>query len=520
MMYSLILAALLAASPAAPARAPELRPPPAPELQESAGSNPPLSYEEAIVALMSWHDDPVLFVRQVFGAVPDAWQADALRSIARDPRVGMSACKGPGKSCNLAWAVWWFLATREDAQIIAVSITLDNLRDNLWKELAFWHGKSPYLQRVFDLKGERITQRDRPKTWWCSARGFAQQADSTQQANTLAGFHGGHVMVVLDEMGDYPDGVVVAAEAIFANEHVAEAKLVAAWNPTRVDGPAYRVCTRDRKRWVIIPITGDPDEPKRSPRVSRAWAQQMIDDWGRDNDWVRVNVLGLFPRVASDKLLGPDDIMVAERRGARREDFQEEPKVMGLDVALYGDDRSVLIMRQGVMCWSPVVWRQLGPSDLADRVASFAMKHQPDMIFVDVTGGYGQGVYEDLVKLGFTARPVDFGGKAADARFLNKRAEMWWRAADWVKKFGCLPTDPELGGELTAPSYTFGGVGKRTVFKIESKDDLKARGLPSPDKADSLILTFAAPVAKRGSPFSQLTQQGQREAQDYQPAIG
>lgn len=521
-MPALVLAALVAMArplPATPVAAP---PPPVAEIQTVGGPPPQPELEEAAVEqLVAWLEDPVAYVRANFGAEPDEWQADALRAIARDPRVGLGACKGPGKSTVLAWGIWWFVDLHEDAQAICTSITGDNLRDGLWKELAVWYAKSDRLQRAFDVRGERILHRDRPKTWWVSSRTWPQGADPAQQANSLAGFHSPYAMVVLDEMGDYPDGVVVAAEAIFANEHIGVAKLVAAWNPTRTDGPAYRICTKDRKRWTLIFITGDPDDPKRSPRISKAWAQQMIDDWGRDNDWVRVNVLGQFPRTASDKLLGPDQVNAAIARGARHEDFSDQAKLFGLDVAAYGDDRSVVTMRQGVMAWEPETWRQLGPSELTDRVAALATKHQPDAIFVDVSGGYGLAVFEGLRALGFRCIAVDFGGAPVEPRFLNKRAEMYWNAAEWVKKFGCLPADQELAAELMAPSYTFGRAGKKTALKLEEKAEIKKRLGFSPDKADSLVLTFAQPVEPRSrSGFHGMTAEQMRAAEDFQPSIG
>ena len=315
--------------------------------------------KQVVARVAIWYVDPCQFVRDVFEAEPDAWQALALEGVAAGDRTGLSACKGPGKTTVEAWVIWWFLATRPHCNIIALSITLDNLRDNLWKELAVWlaRPKAGFLRDAFEQGGERIAYRKSPKTWWCSARAFAQSADPSQQANTIAGLHAKRVMVVMDEMGSYPDGVLVAAEAIFSNQDHAEAKILAAWNPTSTDGPAYRVVTRDRKRWNIIHITGDPEDPNRSPRISKKWAQEQIDDWGRENDWVRVNVLGQFPRTSSDKLLGPDDVQTAIARIIRPEEVVDEARVMGLDVAGMGDDSTVLIMRQGLCAWEPVRWR-------------------------------------------------------------------------------------------------------------------------------------------------------------------
>lgn len=463
--------------------------------------------------------DPVLFVREVFKAEPDRWQEEALQACATEHRVAMSACKGPGKSCLLAWVIWWFLFTRNHAQIICCSITADNLRDGLWKELSIWRSRSPLLQAFFHQRGEAIRQVDAPDTWWCSARAFAQTADTTQQANTLAGFHARRIMIVLDEVGDYPEGVFSAADAIFANSEVegAEPHLVVAGNPTSVTGPLYRVCTKDAKRWRVIHISGDPDDPMRSPRISREWAQQQIDDWGRDNDWVRVNVLGLFPRVGSNCLLGPDDVTLAEGRRLKKAAVVGYPVVFGLDVAREGADRSVLYKRQGPAIWPPVVWRNLDGQQLAERVTGIleAEEERPDYLVVD-KGGPGYSAYDNLRRLGWEdiILGVDFGGGANDPRYSDKRAELYDRMARHIREAAALPLgDNELRGELTTITLKWDKRGKRTAFILESKSDLKKRGLPSPDKADGLACTYEAPAHRRaggaygdGSRFRAITE--------------
>jgi phage terminase large subunit len=450
--------------------------------------------------LREWRVNPVLFAKEALGLSLDTWQAQALHSVATNSRVAMSACKGPGKSFCLAITVWWFLCTRPDAQVICSSITSANLRDGLWKELALLQAKSPLLQDLFELTGERILARDSPKTWWCSARSWAADADATQQANTLAGFHGQHVMIVLDEVGDFPMGVLMAAQGIFANQD-AEAKIVCAGNPTRLDGPLHYITTKDRARWVVIYITGDPDDPNRSPRVSLEEAKQLIADFGRDHDWVRVNVLGLFPRVGSDKILGPDEVLTAEQRACQLQDFESDPIIFGLDVARSKvGDRSVLYKRQGCVAWKPWVWRGLDGTQLGDQVATILREEKNyDYLVVDL-GGPGASVYDRLRVLGFeeSVIPIDFGSSPTDARYADRGTEAWMLMADWVRKRGCLPQgDGELGAELTTRKYGYRVRGKRTCFCLESKDQLKARGILSPDKADGLALTFAAPLGPR-----------------------
>jgi len=478
--------------------------------------------DKARARLRAWKEDPVLFVRECFKVEPDAWQADALRSFAREERTALSACKGPGKSCVLAWCIWWILCTNKDAKGICTSITGDNLKDNLWTELAKWRAHSPILERAFEQTSERITSVDRPKTWWCSARSFAQQADKSQQANTLAGLHGNTVFVVLDEVGDYPDGVVTAAEGIFAN--VVFARVLVAGNPTRVDGPLYRITTKDRKRWNVIHITGDPLDPMRSPRISLKWAQDQIDDWGRENPWVMINVLGLFPPTASDKLIGINHITMAQERNARPMEYTSDARIWGLDPARYGDDASALCRRQGVVCFRFHIWRSLDGVELATRVAHAITEATeadapPDALFVDV-GGVGSSAYDHLRLLGYghLMHPCDFGSSPDDERFLNKRAEIWWRMAEWLKKAPAnLPIDPELVGELTGPSFKYASRGKQTKFILESKEDMRKRGIPSPNKADALAMTFSAPVAPKSKEFQIAARHQSHAVTEYDP---
>ncbi len=526
-MLSLALALLVAAaSPTPPATAILAPPTPVPEAQASSSSPPPpwsASEEAAIEALRIWRWDPVLYVRQKFGAEPDGWQERVLRAAATNPRVAMKACKGPGKSTVLAWIIWWFLDTRPQANVIALSITGDNLKDGLWKELAKWYEReqAESLRAVFEMTAERIFAKSSPKTWWCSARQFAKRADKEQQAATIAGLHADHVMVVMDEVSDYPPGVMPAAEAIFSVEG-AEAKLLAAGNPTKQSGPLWDIETRFAQRWWRISITGRPGDPNRAPRISETWAQQQIDDFGIDNPYVKTNVLGEFPEVASNKLLGPEDVVRAEKRGARAEWFEDEPKVFGVDVARMGGARSVLYMRQGRMVWRPEVWRGRKTDELVDLIAAAIQKHQPDAVFIDM-GSFGAGVVDGLHRLSFDqVIGIDFAGKASKPMFHNKRAEMWWDLSHAVQKFLCLPPgNGVLAGELVAPEFEYREIGGRTQFILESKEDLEARGVPSPDEGDALALTFARPVQKRSrSGFAGLAEKKQRESQDYRPEIG
>jgi hypothetical protein len=201
-----------------------------------------------------------------------------------------------------------------------------------------------------------------------------------------------------------------------------------------------------------------------------------------------------FAAAVEDVLLKLDDVLTAQKRELRPEAYDFAAKVLGVDCARYGSDRSCLFPRQGLAGFEPKVLKGLNTMQLAGHVAQAIDTWKPDATFVD-TGGIGAGVFDRLQQLGYQVYPVDFGSRPLDPRFENKRAEMWWTMADWVKAGGALPGLQELAQDLTAPTYTYKNARGR--FQLESKDDMRARGLPSPDVGDALACTFAEPVAPR-----------------------
>lgn len=460
---------------------------------------------QSVARLKEWRRSPIAFVRYNFDVEPDAWQRDVLLVLRDQPKIAMSACKGPGKSALLAWCGWWLLACFKDSKGIACSITGDNLRDNLWTELAIWYACSEWLQSAFALSAERITSRERPKTWWLSARSFPRDADKTAQANTLAGLHNakGVVFVLLDEVGDYPDGVVVAAEGIFANEHISRAWLLAAGNPTQPGGPLHRI-SYDDETYYSVRITGDPEDEKRSPRISLKWAQEHIDTWGRDNAWVRVNVLGLEPHVGSNRMLGVVEVKLAQSRDVPALHYRSDPVIWGVDPARFGADEACCARRQGILCRPMLVWRGLEGTELATELGLKIMEAEkngdpPDAIFID-EGGQGVSCYEHLKLLGWAdiIFGVKFGGSPSDMRFGDKGSEMWFTAAQWVKlSTSCLPNDAILRKQLTERSLDYKMRNKRACLCVDSKEKLAADGIESPDRADAFVMTFHSPVVKR-----------------------
>lgn len=201
-----------------------------------------------------------------------------------------------------------------------------------------------------------------------------------------------------------------------------------------------------------------------------------------------------FAASAEDVLLKLDDVLAAQARTLGEADYIYAAKTLGVDVARYGGDRTAIILRQGLVAFRPAILRGADTMTVAGQVAQTIDRHSPDATFVDV-GGIGAGVIDRLQQLGYGVVPVDFGSRAIDPRFENKRAEMWWDMAQWVKGGACMPDSQELTQDLTAPRYTYKNARGR--LQLESKDDMRARGLPSPDVGDALCTTFAHPVAPR-----------------------
>lgn len=471
--------------------------------------------------LARWREDMVQAVRDLFGVEPDAWQAEALREFPKSRRMCMKACAGPGKTAVLAWIGWIFLLTRPHSMIGATSISGDNLKSNLWTELSRWYHKAPLLQRLFEVTKTMVYRREYPDTWRIEARTWAKDADPTQIGNALAGLHAKYVMWLLDESGDYPDSIMPVCEGIFNGEPI-EAHIVQAGNPTRLAGPLYRACGIARDLWKVIEITADPDDPKRTPRVSVQVAREQIKQYGRDNPWVLVRIFGQFPPASFNALIGPDEVSAAMKRYYRDYEIGKAPKVLGVDVAREGDDASVIIPRQGIQMYKLLKYRNIDSTQGAAQVARKWNDWEADACFIDATGGFGSGWLDQLRLLGKAPIGIKFSAEPHNKeRYFNKRAEMYFDFVRWIKDGGALPESSEMLAALTQTTYSF--KGDRLI--LEPKEIIKVKLGYSPDEADAAALTFAEPVnttvqIRRPNqnaanipydPFSDLERRGQRQ---------
>lgn len=466
-------------------------------------------------------NDILFFIKDQFDVVPDAWQAKALIAFADGDnkifRLSLQACAGPGKTALLAWAAWWFMFTQGEKGIhpkgAAIAITNDNLKDNLWAELSKWQQVSEMLTSLFTWTKTRIFAKDHPETWFISARGFSKTSNPEEQGRTLSGVHSKYVLFIIDESGDIPVTVMKSVEQAFSTADKKFGRVIQAGNPTSTDGMLYSAGTDMADKWHVVRITGDPEDPDRSPRIDKDWAQEQIDKYGRDDPWVMSFILGRFPTSNINTLLSVNIVEDAMNRHIREPDYQWAQKRLGIDVARFGYDSTVIFPRQGLRAHPYVEMRKANSNEIAARVALAKSRWDSEVEYVDGTGGYGSGVIDSLIQGGHSPFEINFSSKADSSKYYNKRAEMWFRMAEWVKRGGVLPNCRKLKKELTVPTYSF----KNGKLILESKDQLKKRLGFSPDLADSLALTFAhADLPSKTSPQMLFSKQGKVKI-DYDP---
>lgn len=455
---------------------------------------------EAAATLQRWKRDPVQMCVEEFGFTPDTWQAKVLRAFPKSydtpetahlQRIAMSACVGPGKTAIMAIIGWNFLSCyargQDYPQAAAMSVDGVNLKANLWKELAKWRDRSPFLRNAFEMNSDVIYERNNPLTWRMEARTWPKKADIQAQGRTLSGLHAKFILYLIDECGDIHPSVLQAAEQGLSNCEFG--KIVVAGNASSHAGILYFIVKENPDMWFIVRVTGDPDDPERSPRIDISWARKMIDKYGRENPWVMYAILGLFPPTSANALFGPDEVAEAMKRHVSKDKYAFAQTRIGIDVARFGDDRTVLFARQGLNgSRTPVEMRNARTEDITARVMLAKQRIGSELELIDDTGGWSGGVQDACRLAGVDLYPVNFSGKADDPRYFNKRSEMFFRLSEWLnKEGGCLPQLPELSRELCAHTYFFDNGKMRVVEKDQVKALLNGH---SPDYADALALTF------------------------------
>ncbi len=235
-------------------------------------------------------------------------------------------------------------------------------------------------------------------------------------------------------------------------------------------------------------------------------ARQQIAQWGRDSPWVIVNIFGRFPPSSINVLIGVEEVEAAMKRYWRADQIgTDAAKIIGVDVAPFGNDASCLAFRQGLQMFPAKRYRDVNSTQGAGIVNREWTAFDADAVFVDDTGGFGAGWIDRLQTLRRSPIGVPFSGKAhAPDRFKNKRAEMAFDFVQWIRAGGALDDSAQLKAALTQTQYTF--AKNDDVMILEPKEIVKAKLGYSPDEFDASILTFAEPVMRRGAFFGRPSQ--------------
>ena len=393
---------------------------------------------------------------------------------------------GIGKSALVAMLIKWAMDTHDDTRGVVTANTDTQLRTKTWPELAKWHRLS-ITRHLFDLTATALISKMRPKEWRVDAVPWSEN-----NTDAFAGLHneGKRLLLIFDEASGISRKVWEVAEGALTDEHT-EIIWCAFGNPTMRDTPFFDCFHKQRHRWHPEAIDSRTVEGT-NKRQFEKWAT----DFGENSDFFRVRVRGEFPLTNAQQFISTIYVDNAIERQAPEDVYKFAPRVLGVDVARHGDDASVIIKRQGVWVGEPVQYRIPDTMQIAAEVVEVIENWKPDAVFVDATG-IGWGVVDRLRQVGYgeLIYAVQTGEKAGnELRYVNHRAELYGRMLDWLRESGTLPDHRDLKTDLTTPQYSLDG---RNRFVLESKEDIKERGMPSPDFADALALTFHASIAPR-----------------------
>ena len=424
--------------------------------------------------------DAAVFVEVVLGAKADPWQKEVMEAVARGDRgVSIRSGHGVGKTSCLSWLALWWVFTHHHAKVVITAPTSAQLHDALLPEAKSWlKQSSDKFKERFNIKADRIELASDPERNFISAR-----TSRAEQPDALQGIHADHVLLIADEASGVPEQVYEAAAGSMSAHH---ATMVLAGNPVRSTGYFYDTFHKLADRWSTFHVSCEE-----TPRVSQEYIEECRLRYGEESNTYRVRVLGKFPRADDDTVIPQELVADAISRDVLPTEFG--PMVWGVDVARFGADASALCKRRGNAVTEPVrIWRNLDTMQLTGAIKAEydSTEDTPLEIFVDAIG-LGAGVADRLRELGLPAYAINVAeSPALGKHYLNLRAELWYKAKSWLEARDVrLPRDERLKMELVTVRYNYTSTGR---VKIESKADLKKRGVASPDAADAFMLTFAS----------------------------
>lgn len=443
--------------------------------------------------LREWKNSPLLFVTECVQVQPSEQQAEALVSFAKNKRTTIRSGHGCGKSTTASWLIMWFLCTRPYAKVACTAPTARQLSDILWSELSKWLRKS-VLADEFVIQKDKIFHKESPKEWWCRAISPSVKAGKDEQAETLAGLHGDHLLIVCDEASGIPDPVFIPLEGALTQE---DNKVLLIGNPTKNKGYFYETHfdPRVRNNWNKLHW-----DSRKSSNVTKDMTDYFANKYGIDSNVFRIRVAGEPPLEDEKTLISLSWAQQCIDSGSVAD--SSEPLYLGVDVARYGDDKSIILPRKGLQVFDWETFQGMNTISLGGFINQTYRDMEAEGIAMDEIG-VGAGVTDWLIKNGHqrTCFGVNVASVSSDnTKYKRLRDELWCRVRDKCMKglynFPAtkikgeggvdLILGEELANELSSPLYDFDEKG---AIVVESKRDMKKRGIASPNIADALCLT-------------------------------
>ena len=435
---------------------------------------------------------------------PRKWQRERLRTIAahiranngqvdfRMLRMAVASGRGIGKSALVSWLVLWMVSTRIGSSTLVSANSEAQLRSITWSEIIKWqammingHWFEVSATKVMPAKWlTELVERDLKKgTRYWAVEG---RLWSEENPDAYAGLHNvDGVMLIFDEASGIPDAIWDVSQGFFS-ENTPHRFWCAFSNPRRNTGYFYECFNSKRAFWEALHI-----DARQVEGTDKNIYQQIVDEYGENSTQARVEVYGEFPSVGDDQFISPDLVDEAVERPRYRD--ETAPIVLGVDPARTGSDATVLAVRQGRDLIALKRLRGADTMEVVGHVIDAIDEYRPSLTVID-EGGLGYGILDRLNEQRYKVRGVNFGWRAKNSvMWGNKRAEMWGQMREWLRT-ASIPADRLLKTDLTAPKMKPDSAG--TIF-LESKKDMRSRGLASPDAADAIAVTFAFPVASR-----------------------
>jgi hypothetical protein len=439
---------------------------------------------------------------------PREWQKDELNRISahiaenknrilsgKEPQMYRSATssgRGVGKSAFVSWISQWFLSTRIGATVIVTANTESQLRTRTWAEIGKWHTlalNSHWFEKsAMSLKPSQWFEKALKQELRVDTGYYYAQAQlwSEENPDAFAGVHNQKgVMLIFDESSGIPAPIWKVSEGFFT-EPTPDRYWFNFSNPRRNTGEFFQCFHEYRDYWFRRNIDSRSVEG-----TDKKVLGEIIQKYGEDSDEARVEVKGEFPRQGDRQFISREIVTNAMQREIVDDAYA--PVIMGVDPARYGDDSTVIRFRQGRngRIIPPTVMKGADNMAVANEVAHQIQKYNPDAVCIDA--GSGSGIIDRLREMKYKVHEVWFGSKAEDPQWADRRTEMWDRMRDWLGG-GCIDDDKDLVADLTGPQYVYRGNSDKMA--LEPKENMKKRGLHSPDQADALALTFAVKVAR------------------------